>query len=234
MQSDLVGKLAAKLGESRLVECDLVNEVRLLALDEDFPALLPTLHPWLRVQLQDLARRAPGHPEDVLIIRAGICSEGPERDRFLQQELLLYYWTTRRLRELLLPELGPPPFEAIVACGVVKGARVLRESERVLSDAPDRWAAVFGDFSTHLIRDNPVIVRRPDGSEMETRMVGEASVRIPNARRLHHRRYGMHAIFLDGICDPSVVPRGSELFADRSAERDIPPYRPGPQAEAEG
>lgn len=125
MHSDdpLIRKLVATLGEEEILRRrDLVQTLRLMAVDDDFASLVPTMHPWVVYRLRGIAKRAPGHPEDVLLIHARL-----HRPDISQQELaaidfrerLHHYWSARRLRELLCPELDPPQFRSIRAAGTV-------------------------------------------------------------------------------------------------------------------
>lgn len=142
----IIDELLAYYDEGLVTRGELASKVAFAALAPDFAAHLEVLPKDVVESLWKYARTAVGHPEDVLILRSH-CSLDPFGAReFDKKERFLAYWSSRRLRELFVPNEPMPPFEPVRLCGRVNEVR--REGGRLL---------LLGDFETWLLRDNVLV-----------------------------------------------------------------------------
>lgn len=184
------------------------------ALDPEFFDHLEIIPEQLVTELRRLAEHASGHPEDVFHIRWGGARDAEVEARYREQRNCIY-WSDRRLREYFFPGKPLPAFEPIKLVGVVD------ESIEVEGEI-----AVFGEIDTFIMRHNPVICVRPDGTKLVTSLSRCDRVRRDvdlESDDSFVRSYGQVGLFFDNnVQSVADVPPQTEVWVDRTAMSEIP------------
>lgn len=195
---------------------ELVGLIAELALDPEFFHHLDLLPRDVLSQLREIAERAPAHPEDCLFIHAGSYGANFDYEAFDRKQRERGYWSARRLREHFYPNLPMPQFEPLKLAGVVHEAIKVEGS-----------IVIFGDIHTSPIRKHPIHLITPDGCEIITSATATGFVKQDCDLESPDRttqRYGRHGVHLDeNVRSPSDIPRGTEVWIDRTAAAEIPP-----------
>ena len=189
-------------------------EIAEAAVDPGFFDHLELIPEQLVTELREIAEHAPAHPEDVFHFRWGLSRSDDVEARYRNARNHIY-WSDRRLREHFFPDKPLPAFEPIKLVGAVE-ASIEVEGE----------VAVFGEIDTFIMRRNPVICVRPDGTTLVTslsrcdRVRRNADLTSDNSLV---RSYGQIGLFFDdNVRSVADVPPQTEVWVDRTAMSEIP------------